>query len=98
MIGIRPEELKALAAPRTGLCVSIYMPVHGSQRDSMQDVIRLNNLLGQAHDGLSARGMRQTEIEALLEEPRALETNSLFWRFAGKKGLVLLIEPKALHS
>jgi hypothetical protein len=97
MIGIRPEELKALATSRNGQCVSIYMPLHGSPKDSQQDVIRLKNLLNQAHDVLRSRGMRQAEIDALLEETRALETNSLFWRFTGKKGLVLLIEPKMLH-
>ena len=94
---IRPEDLRKLAAPRPKLCVSIYMPLHGSQPDSQQDVIRLKNLLDQARDVLRARGMRQTDIDALLEEPRALETNGLFWRSTGKKGLVLLVESKVLH-
>jgi hypothetical protein len=93
MIAIRPEEMKSLAAPRTDRCVSIYMPLHGSK----QDVIQLKNLLNQSRDALRARGVRPTDIDALLEEARALEENSLFWRFTGKKGLVLLIEPKALH-
>jgi hypothetical protein len=97
MIAIRPEDLRKLAAPRRDRCVSIYMPLHGSQPDSQQDVIRLKNLLDQARDALRARSMRQTDIDALLEEPRALETNGLFWRFTGKKGLVLLIEPKVLN-
>jgi hypothetical protein len=97
MIAIRPDDLRKLAAPRGDLCVSIYMPLHGSQPDSQQDAIRLKNLLGQACDALRAQGMRQTDIDALLEEPRALETNGLFRRFTGKKGLVLLIERNVLH-
>lgn len=97
MIGIRPEEMRSLAAPRTAWCVSIYMPLHGSQRDSQQDVIRLKNLVNQADEMLAARGMRRPEIDAFLEEARALEGNGLFWRFTGKKGLALLIEPKTLR-
>jgi hypothetical protein len=93
MITIRTDDFRKLAAPRSELCVSIYMPLCGLP----QDVIRLKNLLDQARDALGAQGMRQAESVALLAEARGLETNSLFWRSTGKKGLVLLIEPGAVH-
>ncbi len=78
MLAIRPEEMRLLAALRGALCVSVYMPLHGSQRDSQQDVIRLKNLINRADEMLTVRGMRRAEIDAILEEARALEANSLF--------------------
>ena len=41
--------------------------------------------------------MASAESDAFLAEARQLETNSLFWRSTGKKGLVLLIEQDCLH-
>ena len=93
MIAIRTDNLRKLAALRSDLCVSIYMPLYGLP----QDVIRLKNLLDQARDALHAQGMRPAQSEALLHEARQLETNSLFWRSTGKKGLALLIEPGTLN-
>ena len=57
MIAIRTDNLRKLAALRSDLCVSIYMPLYGLP----QDVIRLKNLLDQARDALHTQGMRPAQ-------------------------------------
>ena len=96
MLAIRPEEMRSLAAPRAALCVSIYMPLQGSQRDSQQDVIRLKNLINQADEMLAARHEAARDRRPS-GRGASVEANGLFWRFTGNKGLALLIEPKALR-
>jgi len=98
MTAITAEELRKLAARQPNPCVSIYMPLHRSQPDSKQDPIRLKNLLDGAENALHSQGMSRGEIVELLEEARSLETNALFWRSNGSKGLALLIEPKSLRT
>jgi len=97
MITIAATDLKALALTKSEACVSIYMPLHGSQPDSKQDPIRFKNLLNRAEEVLLARGMRRPDISALLKEPRELEENALIWHADGRKGLAVLIEPGALR-
>ena len=98
MTAITAEDLRMLAARQTSPCVSIYMPLHRSQPDSKQDPIRLKNLLDGAEEALRTQGMSRGAIGELLNEARALETNALFWRSNGSKGLALLIQPKSLRT
>jgi Bacterial archaeo-eukaryotic release factor family 6 len=95
MITIAKTDIPTLAAVHREPCVSIYMPLHGSQPDSKQDHIRFKNLLHQAEEKLIARGMKRTDIASLLGEARELIEGGRAWHADGRKGLAVLIEPNA---
>jgi len=97
MMTIAASDLRALAATKYGACVSVFMPLHGSQPDSKQDPIRFKNLLNQAEEKLLARGMRGADVTSLLKEAREMIENGHVWHADGRKGLAVLIEPKAVR-
>lgn len=72
--------------------ISIYLPTHEKGEQVQQDPIRLKNLLKQAEKELSEREMKQNEIDQLLEEPRKLLEQGLFWQHS-ERGLALFINP-----
>jgi hypothetical protein len=74
------DELKALTAKHTGLCISIFMPTFRSGAESQQNQIRFKNLLRRAEEKLLAGSWRPQEIKELLEPAQALAGNILFWR------------------
>jgi hypothetical protein len=74
------DELKALTAKHSGLCVSIFMPTFRTGSESQQNQIRFRNLLRRAEEKLLAGGLRSQEIKELLDPAQALAGNVLFWR------------------
>lgn len=70
--------------------ISIILPTHKTGEQSKQDPIRLKNLLNQVTSTLKEKGLRETEIDQLLSEPRDLLNKPLFWSHADK-GLAVYI-------
>lgn len=70
--------------------ISIYLPTHTMGEQVQQDPIRLKNMLSDIEDELSSNGMKQNDIDDLLEEPRKLLDRPHFWQHSDK-GLALFI-------
>src|SRR6056297_2333813 len=87
---IRPSTLNELASIQQEHCVSLLMPTHTTGSESRQDPIRLGNLLEQAEQQLSQRGLRRPEIEALLKPARDVVDQATFWQFQGNSLAVYL--------
>jgi hypothetical protein len=62
-----------------GDCVSIYMPTHRAGSEIQQGRIRLKNLLSQAEDLLTERGLRKPEIDEVLGPARMMTKYHEFW-------------------
>lgn len=70
--------------------LSIYLPTHTKGEQVQQDPIRFKNLLSQAEEKLSQQEVDQNTIDRLLEEPRKLLDQPLFWQHSDK-GLAVFI-------
>lgn len=70
--------------------ISIYLPTHKKGEEVQQDPIRLKNLLRDIKNELSESGMKEDKIDRLLEEPKKLLDQPLFWQH-NDKGLALFI-------
>lgn len=66
------------AAPDRG--VSIYLPTHVHGKETRQDSIRLRNLVSEARDRLTAAGVSELEVDALLAPASALVEDYEFWQ------------------
>ncbi len=86
------EDLKELASPHEGPCVSIFMGTNRSGPDTQQDPTLLGELLDDANDQLSSMGLEDSEIEAILGPHRALVDDGEFWRYPAD-GLALYCAP-----
>ena len=92
------ERLLELAQAHGDTRVSLFMPTRrfgpGSQEE---DRTRLKNLVRDAEEGLTARGLRAAAIDDLLAPIRALGDDRPFW-LRSSDGLALLSGPEGLHS
>lgn len=70
--------------------VSIYLPTHVKGEEVKQDPIRFKNLLNKAEQQLRDHEVAPEAIESLLEEPRKLLDQPIFWQH-GDKGLAVFI-------
>ncbi len=87
---LKREELEALIRNQDGLRLSIYMPTHPTGREIQQDPIRLKNALDKAEQQFLEAGLREPEIEALLEAGYQLVQNDFFWQHQSD-GLALFL-------
>lgn len=76
---LQREQLEELARA-AGPCVSIYMPTHVRGADTLQDPIRLKNLLKRSEQELERYGVRSTDARTMLQPAQALIENHDFWR------------------
>jgi hypothetical protein len=83
-------ELEQLMRKDQQWCVSIYMPTHRTGTDAQQDPIRLKNLLREAEEHLSARGVSTRDVQQLLEPASMLLQDSNFWQHQSD-GLVIFL-------
>lgn len=70
--------------------VSIYLPTHVKGEEVQQDPIRFKNLLKKAEQQLIDYEVDEATVEALLEEPRKLLDQPIFWQHADK-GLAVFV-------
>jgi hypothetical protein len=87
------DDIRRLAkVPANGPCVSIYLPTTPVSTENGQDLIRYKNLLKSVEDGLTAGGIRGSDLMALLLPFKALLEDPLFWRHS-TGGLAVLGSP-----
>jgi hypothetical protein len=82
------------AAPAPG--VSIFLPTHVLGRETRQDPIRLKNLLGEAEEKLTARGLSSAEAQAMLAPAAALVDDHEYWQHQSH-GLALFLDHQGLR-
>lgn len=72
------DDLEALVQDRREHSVSVYLPTH--RGGSEEDPIRWRKHLQTAEEGLVAAGLQATAARKMLEAPRALLEDPLFWK------------------
>src|SRR4051794_14608424 len=80
---IRRIDLKELSEQRSGPCLSLFMPMTLTGRDSREDVKRLRELTDKAEQALIDRGLRRAQVEAIMEPIRALPEDAQAWPHRG---------------
>lgn len=65
---------------RDRVCVSVYMPTHRTYSGQQEDRGRFKNLLHQTDEMLKTKGVRDVEIDSLMEASRTLLNETEFWR------------------
>jgi len=91
------EDLRALMEKQGKSCVSIYMLTHRTAPDSKQDSIRFKNLLREAEERLTTKGLGLAEMRRLLKPGRSLLKDNLFWQYQGD-GLAAFISTDFFRS
>ncbi|HXV26204.1 MAG TPA: hypothetical protein VED46_18355 [Alphaproteobacteria bacterium] len=90
MATLRKKELLEIAGAARDFSISILMPTHRPGAEIRQDPIRLKNLLDEAENRLTRRGMRRTEADSLLAQALELIDSAEFWQQRGA-GLALYL-------
>ncbi len=78
---ISRDELKTIASFRSDSCVSLFLPTHRAGAEILEDPIRLKNLTAMAEQELVKRGIRAPDARKILEKPRRLLKDGLFWHY-----------------
>ena len=73
-------ELEQLMRKEQQWCVSIYMPTHRTGTETQQGPIRLKNLLREAGERLSDRGVGTRDVQEMLDPASKLLQDSYFWQ------------------
>jgi len=87
---------QAFLGRHSGWCVSLFMPTHRAGRDTEQDPMRFKNLLREAEESLTAKGLRSSEVQELLKESRGLLQDRTFWQ-RQSDGLAVFFSAETLH-
>jgi hypothetical protein len=86
------HDLRSLLEYRADCCLSLFLPTHRGGPGIQQDAIRLKNLLRDAADRLSERGLSRLAIDELLAPARGLLDERELQRDAAD-GLALFLAP-----
>lgn len=91
---IREEEFAELIAPKTGPCITIYLPVHqsGMEVNEKKDLIVFKNLLVEAENTLVGNGLKPHLAQELLAPALSLLKDEKFWHQLSS-GLAVFIAP-----
>jgi hypothetical protein len=87
---------QAFLGRHSGWCVSLFMPTHRAGREMEQDPIRFKNLLREAEESLTAKGLRSSEVQELLKGSRGLLQDRTFWQ-RQSDGLAVFFSAERLH-
>ncbi len=90
---ITRERIDELLQPHQGPCISIYMP----RATSLQDPIRLKNLIAGAEASLVAQGLRSSSASQLLAPARHFIREASFQQSPGD-GLAMFAAPDLFRS
>lgn len=85
-------EVKALAGEQQAPCLSLFAPMERRGMDLDGNGIRFKNMLREAEEQLVAQGMRQREVDELLEAAWHLHEDQLFWSHQAE-GFACFIAP-----
>jgi hypothetical protein len=87
------DDLRALAEPQNGPCVSLYLPTHrAGRKETQEDPIRLRNAVAQAKQQLIQTGYSKDQSTELLQPAADLITSRDFWQERAD-GLALFLAP-----
>jgi hypothetical protein len=86
-------DLKLLFEDQSEHCVSLFTPMDKGTPDYQKNPIRFKNLLGEVEEKLTAAGLRDSEIDKLLEPARKLLEVRSFWQHQGD-GLAAFLSPE----
>lgn len=87
---ITRETILSLIEKAGDPSISIFQPTHVKGEQVQQDPIRFKNLLKQAESKLAEQKVEPATIDRLLEEPKKLLDQPLFWQHADQ-GLAVFI-------
>lgn len=90
-------DLMTLTETRPGWHVSMFLPMHQAGVDTLQNPVRLKNVLRQAEEQLQASGLRAAEITALLAPAQELLPHYAFWQHQSA-GLALFLAPDLFQT
>jgi hypothetical protein len=90
---ISRSQLRELLEESSRLCVSIFMPTHRSGPETLQDPIRLKNMLRKITQDLTATGLRSPEVGKFLNPASSLLDDYRFWQHQCH-GLALFLCPR----
>ena len=90
-------ELEQLMHTDQPWCVSIYLPTHHTGAETQQDPIRLKNLLKEAENILSARGVSTRDVQKMLEPANKFLQEPYFWEHQSE-GLAIFLSSDSLRS
>ncbi|MCZ7575284.1 MAG: hypothetical protein M5U01_42585 [Ardenticatenaceae bacterium] len=94
---ISESDLRVLLEASKGPCVSIFLPTHRAGPATLEDRIRLKNLLDEAEERLIASGLRRPEAENVLEPARHLSAEGIF-REHPCDGLAIFLSPALFRA
>ncbi len=77
---LQKEHIHSLVEPRTGPCISIYIPTERAAVETLQNPIRFKNQLREVERRLGAYALRPAALSGLLEPLRALARDHDFWQ------------------
>jgi len=78
---LNEDDLKELIRGRESPCITIYIPTEKAGPEIEQNKIRLKNALGKAERLLKTEGLRDREIDKILNPARDLLNKIEFWRY-----------------
>ncbi len=84
--------LAELAGVNEPVAVSLFMPTNHVESEFAQNPIRLKNLLKHTRAELKERGLRDSDIDELLEPAASLLDNAPYWRTVNH-GMALFLTP-----
>jgi hypothetical protein len=87
---INRETILSLLNRAKNPSISIYLPTHVKGEEVQQDPIRLKNALKNVEKQLYAHEIKASKVEKMLEKPRELLDQPLFWQH-NDKGLAIFI-------
>ena len=91
------EQILEIAGAAGELGVSILMPTHPAGAEIRQDPIRLKNLLNEAENRLTARGLRRDDADAMLAPAVELLDSADFWQHRSE-GLALYLAKSFMRA
>ena len=80
----------------SGWRASLFMPTHRAGREKEQNVIRFKNLLRKAEERLMDKGLRSSQIKAMLKAPQLLLQDPGFWQ-RQSDGLAVFFSAETFH-
>ncbi len=87
------NDLEILMKEKERLCVSLFMPTQKAGRGTQQNHIRFKNILREAQEFLSQKGVGAQQIHDMLAPAYQFVQNPLFWQFQSD-GLAVYLSPR----
>jgi Bacterial archaeo-eukaryotic release factor family 7 len=93
---IRRADLQQLLQPRTGPCLSLFMPMHPGSREATDDAVRLRELADDAEHKLIGQGLKRAQAAELLTALRG-QPEDASWTKRGR-GIAFFAAPGFMRT